>query len=755
MEQLTQKLKKGAIEIREVPLPVLSPGQLLVRNHYSLISAGTEGNTVKTARKSLLGKAREKPQQVKQVLQVLRTQGIVQTYRAVMKKLDAYSPLGYSTAGEVVAVGDNVDGFSVGDRVACAGSTANHAEYVCVPKNLCVKLDPDADLRKAAYNTLGAIALQGIRQADLRLGESCAVIGLGLLGQLTCLMLKASGVQVFGIDVDAAAVETARKHCTPHCWQRSDPSVGSEIQRLTGGLGVDAVIITAGTSSLDPINFSGEIARKKGKIVVLGAVPTGFDREPYYYQKELEVRMSCSYGPGRYDLDYEEKGIDYPAPYVRWTEKRNMEAFQGLLNRSEINIDYLTTHEFPLGQAAEAYEMIVNRSKPFLGVLLKYDVESAAGTERKDSKVSVGSDKAASPPSASRANGISFIGAGSYAQSFLLPNLPGEQTVYPRRGVLTNSGTTSKRVAEKFQFAYCCSDPNDILTDEATGVVFVATRHDSHARYTLAAMEHGKHVFVEKPICLSMEELAQISAAAGSNPDVQVMVGFNRRFAPLSRELKQSLGSGPKAVVYRVNAGQIKPGTWIQDPDIGGGRIIGEACHFVDYLIWLTGSMPVSVNAMALPDPNQHNDTVSVTIGFENGSIGTVHYFANGNSSLPKERVEVFDSGQCLVLDDFRQLQIAAGSRLQTRKKSTQDKGQKTAVEAFLSSVRQGDPSPIPLDQILAGHAVCFAVAESLRSGATVKIDLDALSSPNAAPEQLDEDPVNKAADSEPAQTHG
>ena len=429
MQQLTQQLRSGEVTIQELPWPYVGRGMVLVRNYYSVVSAGTEGSTVQTARKSLIGKARERPQQVKQVLDVLKKQGFVQTYRAVMKKLDAHSPLGYSSAGEVLEVGSEVTGIRPGDRVACAGS---HAEIVCVPENLCVRLPLDADLMFASYNTLGAIALQGIRQADLRIGESCAVIGLGLLGQLACLMLRASGVRTFGIDVNRFVVELARKHACDHTWCRSEAGIASQIFDLTGGVGVDAVVITAGTSSLDPINFAGEIARKKGRVVVVGAVPTGFDREPHWYKKELELRMSCSYGPGRYDPNYEEKGIDYPAAYVRWTEKRNMQAFQELVHSGRIDLGYLTTHELPLEEAPKAYDMIVSRSEPFLGIVLKYDVRKPTARAKVDIR----------PVRPEAKVGIAFVGAGSYAQGNLLPNLPSQNGELSLVGVMTNSGTT-------------------------------------------------------------------------------------------------------------------------------------------------------------------------------------------------------------------------------------------------------------------------------------------------------------------------
>jgi threonine dehydrogenase-like Zn-dependent dehydrogenase len=382
MQQLTQKLKTGSICITEVPLPHPKDGYLLVRNHYSLISAGTEGGTVKTARKGYIGKAKERPEQVKQVVRTFKTQGPVQTYRAVMKKLDSYSPLGYSCAGEVIEVGSDARGFEIGDFVACGGLTASHAEIVNVPVNLCVKLEKDADLKQAAYNTLGAIAMQGVRLADVRLGETCGVIGLGLIGQLTALLLKASAVRVIGIDVNPATVDTAQTHCTDLAFVRTANGTEENISQHTNGLGCDAVIITAASSSLDPINFAGAICRKRGTVVVVGDVPTGFDREPHFYKKELQLKMSCSYGPGRYDPVYEEKGLDYPAAYVRWTENRNMQAFQSLIQAKNIDVAFLTTHTFKLEDAPEAYDMMMAKSDPFIGILIEYDITKETNREK-------------------------------------------------------------------------------------------------------------------------------------------------------------------------------------------------------------------------------------------------------------------------------------------------------------------------------------------------------------------------------------
>lgn len=710
MKQLTQKLKSGTITIEEVPVPSLNAGMVLVRNHYSLISAGTEGSTVKAARKSLVGKVKERPEQARQVLEVLKSQGPVQTYRAVMKKLDAYSPLGYSCAGEVIEVGAGVNEFSVGDRVACAGY---HAEVVCVPANLCVKLAADADLKKACYNTLGAIALQGIRQADLRLGESCAVIGLGLLGQLTCLMLQAGGITAYGIDLDPLVVAAAREHCTVRAWARSENGIADQIETLSGGLGVDAVIITAAGASLDPVNFAGQITRKKGRVVVVGAVPTGFDRDPYYYKKELELRMSCSYGPGRYDLNYEEKGMDYPAAYVRWTENRNMMAFQEMVHSGRIDLDYLTTHEFALDEAAKAYEMIVSRSQAFLGIVLKYDVDSPM----KRIRIEVNERKPAAKV------GIAFIGAGSYAQGNLLPHVPKNDSNIQCKAVLTNSGTTSKRVAERYGFEFCTSDVADILDNKDVNTVFVATRHDSHADYVLKSLQAGKYVFVEKPLCLKAEELTEIEEALSSQ-NGHLMVGFNRRFAPHTVTLKHRLAEAPMSVIYRVNAGTIPSESWIQDPAIGGGRIIGEVCHFVDFLTYICKSLPVRVFASALPDPKHLDDTVTINLEFANGSVGTICYFANGSKKLTKEYVEVYQSGLTGIIRDFKELEIYTGSSRERKKLLSQDKGQASMVKAFVNCIRDGGAPLIKTEELLSVGKATFAVLESLRTHQAVSVQI-------------------------------
>ena len=706
MQQLTQKLGSGDMIINDVPYPQLGKGMVIVKNHYSIISAGTEGSTVVAARKSLLGKAKERPQQVKQVIDTLKKQGPIQTYRAVMKKLDAYSPLGYSCSGEVIEVGEGVTEFKLGDKVACAGvGYANHAEIVSVPINLCVKLDKATNLKDAAYNTLGAISMQGVRQADMRLGESCVIIGLGLLGQLAALILKASGVTVIGIDVSEAAVRKAVDNKAVDLgFTRNTAGVEDQILKATNGYGADTVIIAAATSSLDPINFAGAIARKKGKVVVLGAVPTGFERDPFWYRKELELKMACSYGPGRYDLNYEEKGIDYPLPYVRWTEKRNMESFQNLIATKKINIGYLTTHEFDFDNANTAFDLVVSKSEPFTGIALKYNtiktISKSKITTSDIEKLGI--------------INISFIGAGSYAQGNLLPNIPKTSEV-GRVGILTNTGTTSKRVAEKFKFQFCASEENDIF-DDKSNTVFVATRHDSHGSYVLKSLNANKSVFVEKPLCLLESELQEIIDAQ-AEVNKAVMVGFNRRFSPLTTKLKKAIGNNPMTMLYRINAGAIPSDNWIQDSEIGGGRVLGEVCHFIDYLTYINGSLPVKISASALTNSNKLNDTLNILIKFENGSSGVVAYYANGPKSMPKEYIEVFSAGQSAIINDFKELKIFGKGKSKKTKLFNQNKGQREMVNAFIDGLLKDGKAPIPFEEIVSVTKASFKVLESIKNG--------------------------------------
>ncbi|GAB4335158.1 MAG: bi-domain-containing oxidoreductase [Calditrichia bacterium] len=713
MKQLVQNLKTGKMELADVPIPYLGSKNILVKVQASLISAGTEGMKVNTARKGYIGKAKEKPEQVKQVLETLQKEGIANTYRKVMNKLDAWSPLGYSCAGEVVKVGADVTKFRIGDLVACAGQDiANHAEYVSVPLSLAAKIPVGVSPEEAAYTTLGAIALQGVRQADLKLGESCVVIGLGLIGQLTVQLLNSAGIDVFGVDINPQMVELAIQSGARLAFHRDDDSLESIIARETAGYGADAVIITAGVNSTDPVELAGRILRKKGKVVVVGAVPTGFSRENYY-KKELELRMSCSYGPGRYDPDYEEKGIDYPYGYVRWTENRNMQAFLNLIKQKKINPSLLTTHTFELSEAKKAYELILDRREPFIGILLKYpkkdDIESniyLSKKFKKENKVSIG-----------------FIGAGSFAQTFLLPPLASNKAVH-LNGIANSSGHTARTVAERYHFNYATGDYKKICTDPEINTVFIATRHNLHSEQVLLALRNNKNVFVEKPLTISLEELIQIKECYyGMEIKPYLMVGFNRRFSPHSIRVKEML-NGPVAINYRINAGYIPLDHWTQDPEVGGGRILGELCHFVDLCNFFADSTPTHLSAQLMEIENNPWDTLTINMAYRNGSIASIHYFSNGNKKMEKERIEVFNNGCSYIINDFRDVTLMGKSK-KVYRTSGQNKGQQEEVNAFICSILNNSEPPINFNDIYISSLIPFKIIESIKERKMIKIEAD------------------------------
>ena len=704
MLQLTQELGSGEMLVQEVPSPQLPKGFILVKNHFSVVSVGTEGATVRTARKSLLSKAKERPQQVKQVIETLKSQGPLNTFRAVTKKLDAYSPLGYSCSGEVVGIGAEVREIAVGDKVACAGvSYANHAELVCVPQNLCVKLDDRSDLKAASYNTMGSIAMQGVRQADLRIGESCLVIGLGLLGQLTGLILKASGINVYGTDINSQAIDLAVENgAIDSGYSSSDENIHNHILKKTGNYGVDCVIIAAATKSLQPINLAGAVVRQKGRVVVLGDVPTGFQRDPFWYKKELELRMACSYGPGRYDYSYEEKGIDYPYAYVRWTEKRNMESFQELILKDSINLDYLTTHVFDFENAAQAYELISTNSEFCVGIVLKYEQTKSHNTSSIRIKESNGSGKI----------NLSFIGGGNYAQGQLLPNLPDQKEI-TRIGVLAGSGTTSKKVAKKFGFEFC-TDHEGHIFNETTNTIIIATRHDSHFSYVKKALENNINVFVEKPLCLIEEELNELFDLY-QNSKSDLMVGFNRRFSPLSEKLKSHIPVGPKTILYRINAGPSPINTWMNDSEMGGGRIVGEICHFIDWIIFAADSTPKRVSANRLSS-EEGDDSVIISLQFTDGTVGSILYTAAGSKALSKEYIEVHGMQKSGIIEDFKSIKLYDNGSEKSSKLWNQDKGQSIMLTSFFENLLCGKGNTIDVNELFLTTRLTFLVLKSLRN---------------------------------------
>ncbi len=699
MKQVEQNYRSGKLRVVDVPAPRVGEGRLLVATRVSLISSGTEKQLMDLAKASLAGKAMARPDLVRRVIRNVQRDGLKPTIDKVFAKLDTPIPLGYSLAGEVIEVGRGVTGWAVGDRIACAGAgLANHADYNSVPKNLAVPIPAAVDDEDASFVTLGAIALQGVRLAAPTLGEKIVVMGLGLIGLLTVQLLKANGCRVLGFDPNADRADLARQ-------LGADVAIADGLAEavagFTGGVGADAAIITASSKSNEPINTAAEVSRLKGRIVVVGLVGMTIDREPFY-KRELELKLSLSYGPGRYDPAYEIGGHDYPLPYVRWTEQRNMEAFLALVAERRVTPKRLVTHRFPIAQAEKAYDLL-ERGEPHLAMLLTYAPEKVASIARQISLVR--------PPAPVNGSRVAFIGMGNYAKGVLLPAVRKVAGV-ALTTVVTSTGISAGHVGEKYGFKTVATDPTAVLTDPDTNVVFIATRHDTHARLAADALRAGKHVFCEKPLALDPEELSDVLAAAESSPGI-LTVGFNRRFAPLMIKAKAALEprSGPLVMLYRINAGTIPKESWIQQEG-GGGRIIGEVCHFVDALTFLTGSLPLEVYAVAA---RNHADAVSIVLRFADGSTGTIVYSTLGDHSVPKEYLEVFADALLVRLDDFRQMTVTRYAK-STVHKDAHDKGQQALVRAFLDASRGQRAAPISLSELGSVTDTTFAIEEALRT---------------------------------------
>jgi predicted dehydrogenase/threonine dehydrogenase-like Zn-dependent dehydrogenase len=714
MKQALQNLKGGRIEVTEVPAPIARPGFVLVRTAASLISAGTERLTVEAGQKGLVGRAVGQPALVKQVINRARTEGILNTIDAVRSKLGSLNALGYSAAGKVIEVGEGVSEFRQGDRVACAGvGYASHAEVLSVPKNLCARVPDNMDLEAAAFGTVGAIALQGVRLSEPTLGESIVVIGLGLIGQITVQLLKANGCRVFGIDLDANKIELGRQFgadngCAP------DGDTRSRVMEWSRGRGADAVLITAATESNQPIELAGEISRQKGRVVVVGAVGLDIPRKPYF-DRELSFRISMSYGPGRYDPEYEERGHDYPFGYVRWTEKRNLEAFLDLVADGRIKVEPLTTHRFNIDQAEQAYQLITGEEESYLGVLLQYD------TERELERRIPITTKSSPPASSVR---IGLIGAGGYAKGMLLPQFKSAGAEF--QSIATASGVTARSVGEQFGFRFCASGADEVIRDEEANLVVIATRHDSHAELARRALETGRHVFVEKPLALNDEELDAVVAAAQQS-NGHLLVGFNRRFSPLACAAREFFHdrSTPLSINYRVNAGRVPSGHWAHDPREGGGRIVGEVCHFIDLMHFITGSLATRVYAESISSDNHEivdDDSVFITLRLADGSNGSIAYLAEGDKAMPKERIEIFGGGKSFVIDDFRSAAQYHNGRAKKIKLREQDKGQRNEVRAVCAVVMEAKPAPITLEDLATTTRATFRIKESLRTGLPIEV---------------------------------
>jgi len=711
MQQLVQNSRSGAIKIKSVPAPALKRGMVLVRNRYSLISAGTERTKVELGKKSLLGKAMARPDLVKLVLKQVKEQGLLDTANRVLNKLSTDSAMGYSSAGVVVEIADDVSEFRVGDQVACAGGGyASHAELIVVPKNLVAKVPEGVSLSEAAYTTLGAIALQGVRQAAPTLGESMVVIGLGLLGQLLIQLLKANGCRVIGIDINPDSVALAKVHgCDLALW-RDEETLKEQVMAFTNGYGADAVIITASTSANDPVELAADISRDRGRVVMVGVSGMNLPRTPYY-MKELEFKLSRSYGAGRYDTNYEEKGIDYPIGYVRWTEKRNMQAFLQLLAERKISLANITTHTFPIEQGEEAYKLITGeRKERYIGILLDYG-------EFQDKSPQVLTTTAQGNGKAERKKGhpkrIGFIGAGSFATGYLIPNLKAIEGV-ELITVCNATGITAESVKQTFGFQHATSNVDDVLGDESIGTVFIATRHNSHAELVIKALQAEKHVFVEKPLALDEESLMRIVEEAQKRPHLKILTGFNRRFSPPVTTMKAYFRSllEPLAVMYRVNAGPLPPEHWTQDLDEGGGRLIGEVCHFIDTIQYLTGSEPVRVYAEMLPTKVREN--LLITIRMANGSVGTIQYLCNGDKLYPKERIEIFGGNRIAIMENFKSVTLAEQGSTRTREFSG-GKGHREELEAFMASL-ESPQAPIDLRSQVLTTLTTFRINQSLNT---------------------------------------
>ena len=726
MKQIFQVPKTGKMTIADVPAPALFPGAVMVRVRASLVSAGTERTAVEFAQKSLFDKARSRPDLVRQVIDKSRREGILSTMEAAMRKLDSPQSLGYSLSGEVIGIGEGVAGFNIGDRVACAGADyAVHAEIVAVPANLVARIREGEDGRAvsfedAAFATLGAIAMHGLRLGEPALGESVAVIGLGVIGLIAVQLAKAAGCIVFGTDPDAARCALAERL---GCDATATDADGFKtlVAARTAGRGADCVLIAAATSSNGPVELAAEVARGRARVVSVGAVGMQLPRKPYF-QKELQFLVSRSYGPGRYDPNYEEKGQDYPAEFVRWTENRNMQAFLELLAAGRVEMQSLITHRFAIEEATRAYELISGGSgEAFLGVLIQYpgEVEVARTVRLK-----------ATPFAASAKPGLGVIGAGNFAASILLPAFEAAGS-FAMRGVCTGRGITGKHIGDKFKFDYCTTDATKILGDDNIHAVAIATRHNSHASRVMAALSAGKHVFCEKPLCITEDELADIVAlysslvAKGSAP--VLMVGFNRRFSPMAVAMRKFFADAnePLVIQMRVNGGHIPLDSWIQDPAIGGGRIVGECCHFVDLCGYLANSRCTRVYARALPNNGRYaDDNALITLEFANGSIAGIAYTANGDKSIGKERVEVSGGGGFAVLDDFRVLEMARDGKRKTMKsRLRQEKGHREECAAFTQAILGGEESPIAFESIVDTTLATFRIMESLRAGVPVAVD--------------------------------
>ena len=715
MHQVTDNYWTGEVTLEEVCSPTLRPGCVLVRTAYSLISAGTERMKVQQAKMSLAGKARARPDQVAKTLEALTRDGLFATYEKVMNRLKSPVPLGYSLAGEVIAVGDGVDEFRVSDRVACAGSSANHAEFNVVPKNLCARVPASVPLDIAACTTVGAIALQGVRQANPQLGELVAIVGLGLVGQFCVQLLVASGCKVLGLDPDPSRRALAQSLGAHWVGPSDKHAAKMQVSELSRGIGADVILVAASSDTSDPVQLAGEIARDRARIVDIGKTRLELPWE-LFYEKELDFRMSRSYGPGRYDPSYEENGVDYPVGYVRWTEKRNMELFLELVEQGKVQPQAVLNRRFAIGDAEEAYKTLLEE-KTALGILLDYGASVAAPQAHIDfpSSSHVGAGQVT----------LGVIGAGNHCKSVILPKLRRESGV-SLVGVCAGTGLSATDTGKRFAFQYASTDSQRILDDPRINTVIIATRHDLHAPLTIAALRAGKSVLLEKPLAIKESDLSELEDVCSSGA-ARLMVGYNRRFSPMVVRLQRWMRSQPSPWIatYRVNAGQLPLNHWYYHKEQGGGRLLGEVCHFVDLFTFLFASTPRSVHAETANSGNSarpSEDNAVYSLHFNSGSVAQIIYSSEGDPSVSKERLELVGNGAIATLDNFRRLEIVQNGKKRTWRAMAPDKGHHAELRAFLKAVREGSGMPIPINDSLMVSRVCFRLQDALKTGKIINL---------------------------------
>ncbi|MCZ4513051.1 bi-domain-containing oxidoreductase [Streptomyces sp. ActVer] len=726
MKQVVQNYKSGELAVLDVPVPGCKPGGVLVRTAYSLISTGTELMKVSEAGMSMLGKARSRPDQVAKVMQSVATNGVPATYRKVMGKLDSYTPLGYSLCGVVEQVGAGIDDVKAGDLVACAGNEhALHAELNWVPKNLYTPVPDGLAPRHAAFGTVGSIAMQGVRQGEPQLGEVALVIGLGLIGQLVVQLLAAAGVRVVGADPDPVRCELAERLGAAACGDPASAAVEAAVAELTAGHGVDQVYLAAGGGTNQPVELAARLCRDRGRVVDIGKCRLDLPWNAYY-EKELDVRFSRSYGPGRYDPAYELEGRDYPIGYVRWTERRNLACFLDLLARGSVDVEPLVSHVADFDDAVETYQRLKDGDLKAVAVLFRYPEHAGEAGEAGAPVVAVPAVKRAvggvSTPARAATSPVrlAFVGAGNYATSMLLPHLARRDGV-ELSTVVTTTALSAANAQRKFGFAEATTDLDAVLGDKSIDAVFVVTRHSSHAELTRQALLAGKTVFVEKPLALTEDELAGVLAAVEESGNDRLQVGFNRRFAPLLQEARKRFGArtGPASLRYLVNAGRLQPGSWYLQQGTEGSRFAGEGGHFIDTASWLLAADPVSVYAVAASG----NEDLQVVLRYPDGSTATISYVTTGAAGFPKETLDLIADGKVLRLDDFVRASVYGPKKwVSSRLPKARDKGQNAELAAFIKAVRTGGPMPVPLESLVATTAATLAVQAGLAGGAPVTL---------------------------------